>query len=210
MTRLRDGDATWLRPTIPPCSRQAQSSRSRIRTEKAGTPRHPGKGRRFSRLATRCCSQPESRRRLEFFGEGEGGGEDNGFVCGRRSLVLDADRKFHVVRVRVHFHAVEDPVIQLLFDFLQFNVCHHHSPLSVSTRKRRGAWGLTRSIRYKRRREVVMRRSSPVLFDTRLPDRRNRPHENRLGFPNRPDCKRSASVSAAEGCDRENGADGGC
>src|SRR5271166_5561246 len=141
MTRLRDGDATWLRPTIPPCSRQAQSSRSRVRTEKAGTPRHPGKGRRFSRLATRCCSQPESRRRLEFFGEGEGGGEYNGFVCSRRSLVLDADRKFHVARVRVHFHAVEDPVIQLLFDFLQFDVCHHHPPLSVSTRNRRRAWG---------------------------------------------------------------------
>jgi len=96
---LRDGEAASDNPTLVP----AKPNQADLGFEKR-RPGHgaiPAKVADFSRSATRCCSERESRRRLEFFGEGEGGGEDSGFVCSRRSLVLDGDRKFHVVRVRV-------------------------------------------------------------------------------------------------------------
>ena len=85
----------------------------------------------------RSRSQPESRRRLELFGEGEGGGKDSGFVFSRRSLIRDADREFHVVRVRAHADAKEEPLIQLFLNLLDFDLCHHHSPLCMSRSLRR-------------------------------------------------------------------------
>ena len=44
-----------------------------------------------------------------------------------------------------------------------------------------------------------MRRSSPVLFDTRLPDRRNRPHENRLGLARTRGSRRGHSFAVSRG-----------
>jgi hypothetical protein len=80
----------------------------------------------------RSSAYPEPRRRLELFGESKRGGKDGGFVCSRRTLILDADREFHVVRVPAHAHAKEQSVIQLLRDLIDFDLCHHHSPSCLS------------------------------------------------------------------------------
>ena len=151
-----------------PCSRRVQSSRSRLGFEraKAGSPRRSGKGPRFTWLSTRSCSQPESRRCLDLFRECERGGEDRHFVGSRRSLVLDADRKFHVVCVRVHFthcsgrggSAVPRPSSLRCLP-LSFSLCAYRPGNGAAL------GSSTRSARHKRRLDAVMRRSSP-RFDT--------------------------------------------
>lgn len=62
------------------------------------------------RLSTRSKTSPESRRCLGRFCEGQPS-KNGGFVCSR-DLIMDADRKFHRVRVRIHWYAVQEPVIQ--------------------------------------------------------------------------------------------------
>ena len=64
-----------------------------------------------------CSSgEPQPDRRLELFGECKCGGQDGRLVGSRRSLIRDADRKFHVVCVSAHTHAVDKPVIRLFLD----------------------------------------------------------------------------------------------
>ncbi len=80
----------------------------------------------------RSSIYPELRRRLERFGDDKRGGKDGGFVCSRRSLIRDADRKFHAVCVPAHLHAKEEPAIELFLDLPDFDVCHHHSPFRIA------------------------------------------------------------------------------